>query len=80
MLDPLSLLEAHMSRWSIVAGYYAFYELNHGGQGSLEYRRLCKIQTYYRPGLLGVTSLLTDPDIRTVFNALAERHHVAPWP
>lgn len=37
-------------RWDIIEAHYAFYTDWHSGQSSREYRRLCRIRQYWRPG------------------------------
>lgn len=41
----------YFDRFDIISAYYVFFVNYHTGQRSREYRRLCKIQTYFKPGL-----------------------------
>lgn len=41
-----------IDRFDIVEGHYWFYCDWHGGQGTKEYKRLCKLTTYFKPGIL----------------------------
>lgn len=41
----------YWDRFDIVEAWYLALTHCHGGQWSPEYERLCKMQTYYKPGL-----------------------------
>lgn len=41
-----------MDRYSIVEGHYWYFVDYHEGQWSDEYRRLCRIQKYFKPSPL----------------------------
>lgn len=40
----------YWDRWDIVTAYYCYLTEWHGGQGSPEYARLCRMRRYFRPG------------------------------
>jgi len=41
----------YFDRFDIVSAYYVFFVQYHEGQWSDKYRRLCKIQSYFKPGV-----------------------------
>lgn len=41
----------YWDRFDIIEAHYAYYTENHGGLWSPEYRRLCRIGEYFKPGL-----------------------------
>lgn len=59
-----------MSRWDIMHAYYVFFLENHGGQGSLNYKRLCKLQTYYHAGY---SARIENDDQQAIYDALKAR-------
>lgn len=41
----------YFNRWDIVAAYYRFFSDYYDGMGDIKYKRLCKMQKYYKQGL-----------------------------
>lgn len=41
----------YFDRFDIIEAYYVFFVQYHEGQWSRKYRRLCKMGTYFKPGL-----------------------------
>ena len=39
-----------MNRFDVVLGHFVFYVLHHQGQGSEFYKRLSRINGYFKPG------------------------------
>jgi hypothetical protein len=69
-----------MNRFDIVIGHYAFYTMNHTGQGSEFYRRLSKILTYFTPGCASLDlGSEENEQAREVYNALARKHSAFAW-
>ena len=64
-----------VGRFDVVIGHYMFYMLHHSGQWSPEYKRLCKICSYFRPSPLGI-DLEADENFgaREVYNELCYKH------
>lgn len=64
----------HFNRFDILEAWCLHLAENHGGQGTHAYRRLSKILTYFRPGLVltdkGVAALTENG--RAIYNRLAE--------
>jgi hypothetical protein len=42
---------ARYDKFDIVEAYYVYFVHNHMGQWSKEYKRLCHMSNYFRPGL-----------------------------
>ncbi len=61
-----------MSRFDIAEGWYVYLTLWHGGQGSREYARLCRLLTWFtpRPNLKHDT---LSEDGYTVYNSIVNR-------
>ena len=67
------------NRFDIVEAHYAFYEEHHSGQSSDFYRRLCHIETYFKPGAAwkGFRSLSSNG--AAIYFDLCNKHDVAPF-
>ena len=69
-----------MNRFDIVEAYYCYFVLYHGGQYSVDYRRMCNMQRYYRPSSFGgdKPERLTE-GAREIFDSLMERNGHEPY-
>lgn len=56
---------------SLIVGAYWFLAENHGGQGSLEYRVLCRLGEIYKPGMTsGPEADTSEMDVYTAMGRL----------
>jgi len=63
----------YYDRFDIVSAYYLFYLHYHEGQWSRRYERLCKIRSYFKPGL-SVQNGELEPNAQEIYDNL-----VATW-
>jgi len=62
----------HFNRFDICEAYYLALTHCHGGQWSEEYRRLCKMQTYFKPSPTLCVDTLTD-NAQEIYEATCTR-------
>jgi hypothetical protein len=62
----------YQDRFDIVEAHLLAYMHCHGGQWTREYRRMCKILTYYKPGRSFGEETLTENG-REIYDALCEK-------
>jgi hypothetical protein len=63
----------YYDRFDIVEAYYLYLQLNQNGQGSRAYKRLCRIKTYFKPGMFGITFDRLSENGQAIFKALQEK-------
>ncbi len=61
-----------MNRLNIIEAYYLFLSDYHEGQWSDKYRRLCRMNQYFKPGPLLKYESLSD-DAKEIYDALVEK-------
>ncbi len=60
-------------RFDVCEAYFLFFTHYHGGQGSREYARLCRMRHYFWPRYSLCYDTLTDNG-RAIYDALAAQH------
>ena len=63
-------------RFAICQGYYWYFTHYHSGMWSNEYKRLCKMQQYYKPA--ASERMPSSPESATIYNQLEERNGYKP--
>jgi hypothetical protein len=61
-----------MNRFDIIHAHYLWNKWNHGGQGSKEYARLCRISRYYTPARSAEDSFENLEQVE-IYETLAEK-------
>ena len=62
-------------RFQIVLAHYIFCMDYHNGQGSKEYKRMCKITSYFSPGYKGLDLGNKENELALeIYNALCKKH------
>jgi len=66
----------YFDRFDIVQAHRLYYSLYHEGQWSDGYRRLCRIDNYYTPGLVDMwgTKYDLNPNARAIYDNLVEKN------
>jgi hypothetical protein len=63
-------------RFAICQGYYWYFTHYHSGMWSNEYKRLCKMQQYYKPAVS--ERMPSSPESATIYNQLEIRNGYKP--
>jgi len=63
-------------RFAICQAYYWYFTHYHSGMWSNEYKRLCKMQQYYKPA--ASERMPSSPESATIYNQLEERNGYKP--
>ena len=66
----------YFDRFDIVQAHRLYYSLYHEGQWSDGYRRLCRIDNYYTPGLVDMwgTKYDLNENARAIYDNLVEKN------
>lgn len=71
------LIPQGCDRFQVVGAHYLWLAHHHGGQGSPEYARLCRILRYFRPSpLLNDDIRRGDETVREIYLALCAKRRV----
>ena len=68
----------YFDRFDIVEAHYLFYSQYHEGQFSDGYRKLSRILSYYRPGLMGWSDENDlNENARAIYDNLVAQHEAS---
>lgn len=63
----------YFERFDVVSAWYLYLSHYHEGQFSKKYKRLCKIRTYFNPGMSVEYTNLSNNG-REIYNNLCKEH------
>lgn len=64
---------AYFNKLDVCSAWYLWLSENHGGQWSEEYIRLCKVSSYFHPGLLFKYETMSE-NAKEIYDDLCNKH------